>query len=300
LILGTPPAEVVIDLSLIRGLLQDQHPDLADLPCVPVDAGWDNMMVRLGQDLCLRLPRRAAAAGLIEHEQKWLPVLAANLPLAVPVPARTGMPGRGYPWKWSIVPWLAGLAADLCPPKQAHEARRLGTFLNALHTPAPADAPWNPFRSVPLHQRAPGIEARMERLGRSSPLITTELQRVWKEAVAAPIDVASSWIHGDLHPRNILVDAGALTGVIDWGDMAVGDRATDLAVIWMLFSDPRARREALAAYGAVSQATYLRAKGWAVGFGVTLLETGMANDPRHAAIGERTLRQVVADLRSLG
>ncbi len=291
---GTPPAEVMIDIPLIRGLLQDQHPDLADLTCIPVDAGWDNVMVRLGEDLCLRLPRRAAAAGLIEHEQRWLPVLAKALPLSIPVPLRIGVPGRGYPWRWSVVPWLSGVAADLSPPRTG-EATRLGEFLNALHTPAPADAPSNPVRGVPLQERAATVAARMERLAKISPLITTELRRVWQEALAAPMDVEPTWIHGDLHPRNVLVEAGALAGVIDWGDIAAGDRATDLAVVWMLFSDPHARREVLTACGPISEATIRRAKGWAVGFGVTLLETGMADNPRHAAIGERTLREVVAD-----
>ena len=291
---GTPPAEVVIDLPLVRALLQDQHPDLARLPCVPMDEGWDNVMVRLGEHLCLRLPRRAAAAGLIEHEQRWLPAFAKVLPLPIPVPVRTGLPGRGYPWRWSVVPWLAGLAADLYLPGVA-EARRLAEFLNALHRPAPSDAPSNPVRGVPLQQRAAAIEARMQRLAASSSLITAEVRRVWQEALAAPIDVESTWIHGDLHPRNILVDRGTLAGIIDWGDVAAGDRATDLAVVWMLFPDPRARRDVFTAYGPVSEATYRRAKGWAVGFGVTLLETGMVDNPRHAAVGERTLREVVVD-----
>jgi aminoglycoside phosphotransferase (APT) family kinase protein len=292
---GTPPAEVAIDIPLIRALLRDQHSDLADLACVPVDAGWDNVMVRLGERLCLRMPRRLAAAHLIEHEQRWLPGFADILPLPIPVPLRTGVPGRGYPWKWSVVPWLAGWAADLCPP-QASEARRFGEFLRALHTPAPTGAPVNPYRGVPLSERAAMIEGRMQRLAMSSLLVTPAVWRVWEEAVAAPIDVEPSWIHGDLHARNVLVDAGKLAGVIDWGDIAGGDCATDLAAIWMLFPDsPHARRDALEAYGVVSDATYRRAKGWAVGFGVTLLETGLVDTPRHVPIGERALRAVVED-----
>jgi aminoglycoside phosphotransferase (APT) family kinase protein len=129
----------------------------------------------------------------------------------------------------------------------------------------------------------------------SSPFITPAVWRVWEEALAAPIDVEPSWIHGDLHARNVLVDAGALAGVIDWGDMAAGDRATDLAAIWMLFPDSQARREVLAAYGAVSDATYRRAKGWAVAFGVVLLETGLVDTPRQVVMGERTLGAIVED-----
>jgi aminoglycoside phosphotransferase (APT) family kinase protein len=290
---GTPSAEVDIDESLIRALLQEQHPDLAHLPCVPIDAGWDNIMVRLGDTLCLRFPRRAYAVELIENEQRWLPGLSRVLPLPIPVPQRLGVPGCGYPWRWSIVPWLTGSSADLSPPA-AGEATRLGAFLKALHVAAPAEAPRNPVRGVPLHLRAPQVEERMRRLaGKGVPAFTREVYRTWETAVSAPIDIEPTWIHGDLHSRNVLVDADALSGVIDWGDIAAGDRATDLASIWMLFSDARARAQAFAASGSLTQATYLRAKGWAVGFGVTLLDTGLVDHPQHAAIGEQTLRRVV-------
>lgn len=289
---GTPAAEVNIDEPLVRELLREQHPDLAHLPCVPVDAGWDNVMVRLGDSLCLRLPRRAVAAALIEHEQTWLPGLSESLPLPVPVPLRVGLPGCGYPWRWSIVPWLAGDAADQAPPAAA-EATRLGEFLKALHTPAPAGAPSNPVRGVPL-QNAPGIEARMQRLASmSTPLITAEIHRILDDALAAPIDVGPTWLHGDFHARNVLVAGGRLTGIIDWGDITAGDRATDLAAIWMLFADPEARARALISSGSVTQATYLRAKGWAVRFGVILLDSGLVDHPRHAAMGEKTLRRLI-------
>jgi len=90
----------------------------------------------------------------------------------------------------------------------------------------------------------------------------------------------------------VLVHQGAITGIIDWGDITAGDAATDLASIWMLFSDPTDRFRALAAYGEISTATLLRAKGWAILFGVVLLDTGLIDHPRHRAIGERVLNQV--------
>jgi len=290
---GMPAAEVEVDATLAQALLREQHPILAHLPCVPVEAGWDNAMVRLGEAFCLRLPRRAAAAILIEHEQAWLPGLAEQLPILVPAPLWTGQPGCGYPWRWSIVPWLAGQPADLCPPASS-EAARLGAFLKALHCPAPVNAPINPVRAVPLQQRAPGVEERMQRLEGPASLITPELRRMWAAALEAPVDVPPTWIHGDLHPRNVLVENGAFSGIIDWGDIATGDRATDLAAIWMLFEDAHARRMAWNAYGTVTYSTYMRAKGWAIGFGITLLDAGLTNDPRYAAVGEQTLRRVAA------
>lgn len=290
---GTPAAEVHLDDRLVRGLLADQHADLADLPLRHVEAGWDNATYRLGEALAVRLPRRLASADLIAHEQAWLPGLAARLPLPVPAAVRVGRPGRGYPWRWSVLPWLDGAPADLAPPAD-DQAAALAAFLRALHAPAPADAPANPVRGVPLATRAAAFAERMARVAARTDLIEPRHAAIWQEALAAPIDVGPSWIHGDLHPRNILVAGGAISGVIDWGDMAAGDRATDLAAIWMLFERPAARRAALAAYGPISDATLRRARGWALHLGLTLLDTGLVDTPRHAAIGERTLRRVLS------
>ena len=287
----TPDAEVAIDTTLVRKLLQDQHPDLAHLQITALDAGWDNAMFRLGARLSVRLPRRQIAAALIEHEQAWLPQIVGQLPIAVPAPCRLGAPALDYPWRWSILPWIAGNAADLSPPHPA-QAKRLGQFLRALHNPAPPNAPVNPFRGVPLGQRAEAIAERFQRLKTKTDLISPALQAQWEAALTVPIDTPPTWIHGDLHPRNILVEGGLLTGIIDWGDLTLGDRATDLATVWMLFGDRNARLEAIAAYGPISEATLWRALGWAIFFGVVLLDTGLVDHPRHAAIGEKTLQRI--------
>jgi aminoglycoside phosphotransferase (APT) family kinase protein len=292
---GTPPAEVPIDAALVAGLLADQHPDLARLPLREVAAGWDNAMFRLGDRLAVRLPRRVAAAGLIAHEQAWLPELADRLALPVPAPVRVGRPGRGYPWAWSVQPWIPGAPADRRAP-MASQAQPFAEFLRSLHQAAPAGAPANPVRGVPLHQRADAVEERMRRLAARTHSITERVRGIWQAALDAPIDVPPTWLHGDLHPRNVLVERGAIAGVIDWGDITAGDRATDLAAIWMLFASSDARQAALTTYGPISEATMQRARGWAVLFGVVLLDTGLADNPRNAAIGARALRRVVVPI----
>jgi aminoglycoside phosphotransferase (APT) family kinase protein len=288
-----PAADIEIGAALVRSLLREQHPDLADLPLQPVDSGWDNAMFRLGEALVVRLPRRVAAAHLIEHEQEWLPQLAPLLPLPVPAPVRIGRPAESYPWRWSIVPWLSGRNADLCEPR-VDQAERLAAFLRALHRPAPANAPVNPYRGGPLRERAEQIAERIGRLERDTTLLNDDVVRLYHAALEAPIDVAPTWLHGDLHAGNLLVDEGVITGVIDWGDMASGDRATDLATLWMNLSDRKARENAMRACSGVSDATWLRAKGWAVFFGVTLGTSGLAGDTRHALMARRTLERVVA------
>lgn len=290
---GTPPAEVEIDEALVRDLLADQHPDLAGLPIRHVDSGWDNAMFRLGEELCLRLPRRTVAARLILNEQRWLPLLAPRLPLPIPAPVRIGAPGAGYPWSWSVIAWMEGRTADLDPPG-ADQAEPLAAFLRALHVAAPADAPPNPVRGVPLEGRIEAVEERLARLKRITSAITPRVRRAWREALEAPHERSPTWLHGDLHARNVLVRSGRLTGIIDWGDMTSGDRATDLAALWMLLPDAGARARATEAYGDPDSALWLRARGWAILFATFLLDTGLQDHPQHAAMGRLTFERLAA------
>lgn len=290
---GTPPGEVEIDAVLVCALLQEQHPDLAELPLRLVDAGWDNIMWRLGDALAVRLPRRTTAATLIEHEQRWLPEVAPLLPLPVPVPVRIGLPGAGYPWPWSVAPWFEGVASDLAPP-DADQGEALGAFLRRLHVAAPSEAPRNPARSVPLRERQTVMEERLSRLIQRTDYITSQIRSLWEAALDAPLDLAPTWLHGDLHSRNALVENGKFSAIIDWGDMAQGDPATDLAALWNLLPDPSARATALQAYGPISEATRARALGWTILFGVMLLDSGLVNDPRLAEAGKATLQRVTA------
>lgn len=245
---GTPISDVQIDERIVRELLSAQHPDLADRPLAPLDTGWDNAMFRLGEDLVVRLPRRTEAVALIGNEQTWLPALRDRLPLPIPAPVRIGAAAEAYPWPWSILPWLPGRPADLEAPA-ADQARALAEFLGALHRLAPPDAPANEVRGVPLRARAGGVEERLDRLGRSTDWIPPAVLAAWRRALEAPEADESRWLHGDLHARNVLVDDGRITGVIDWGDVTSGDVATDLASVWMLFDDARARSECLASAG---------------------------------------------------
>jgi len=285
-ILTKPAADVVVDPALVRALLQQQHPDLAHLVPVKVAEGWDNFLFRLGDELAVRLPRRAASATLIEHEQRWLPELSARLPVPVPVPVRVGAPGRMFGWSWSVVRWLPGQsllhAASLDPGRTGAMLER---FLRTLHQPAPADAPRNPWRGVPLDARTAALHEHLRQLDgvvdRAAGL------SLWNRALSAPRwSGPPLWLHGDLHPGNLLVSDGRLSGVIDFGDLTCGDPATDLAVLWML---PQAMRWRLEACGSDEpEALRMRARGWALALGMAYLAHS-ADDAAMAALGQRTI-----------
>jgi aminoglycoside phosphotransferase (APT) family kinase protein len=291
---------VEVDVDLVRALLRDQHPDLAELSISELGSGWDNVLYRLGPDLLVRLPRRAACAHLLEHEQRWLPVLGPSLPLPVPVPVRTGEPGRGFPWPWSVVPWIPGRpvhgSTELDWPAIADQ---LGGFVAAVNQPAPAEAPHNPYRGTSLEEREPQLLAALDRAadrlaGMGGGVDRGRIETAWSALRRLPASSEPpSWLHGDLHPLNILVEGGSVSGVVDFGDMAAGDRATDLSLAWLVLpASVRARfRQAAGAGRPVDDATWERARAWAIALGVAYL----SGDDVIAAIGARAVTEALAD-----
>jgi aminoglycoside phosphotransferase (APT) family kinase protein len=101
------------------------------------------------------------------------------------------------------------------------------------------------------------------------------------------------WLHGDLHPANVLVDHGRVSAVIDFGDITAGDPATDLAVAWMLFPAD-ARSTFRAAAGDIDDDTWTRARGWALSLALAYLASS-ADNPMFAALGKRVLAAVLTD-----
>ncbi len=260
--------EIEITAALIQALLRDQHPDLADRPVRLGARGWDNQLWRLGDDLAVRLPWATwSADALLLKEHAWLPSLAPHLPLRIPVPQRLGEPSERFPRPWIVTTWVQGAPADRAPATHAEgSADALAAFLTALHRPAPEDAPLGRGRGGPLTDSA---EAFAEHLSMAVELglipDPDAVRAVWEDAVAAPGWTGPAvWLHGDLHPANILTSDGTFCGVIDFGDLCAGDPACDLAAAWRLLPDGAADRFHRAYRPTPDAATLRRARGWAV------------------------------------
>jgi len=288
-----PAAEVSVDANRVRDLLRAQHPDLADLSIRVLAEGWDTLTFRLGTDLIARMPRRAVVGAQIVNEQIWLPRLAPTLPLPIPAPVRIGAPQGDYPWPWSIAPYFVGAPIGTTPLDES-VGIAFGAFLRVLHRSPPEGAPTNPFRGGPLAHRADGYNDHAKGLVERG-LLPEAVSRAWTAALRAPIDVAPTWLHGDLHPLNVLLHEGRISAVIDWIDVCAGDRATDLASLWALPFTAAGRAAAFAEYGAVSSATLARARGWAAYFAVMHLAAGIGNAPQHAPIGVGIARALADD-----
>lgn len=300
--------EIEITAELVRDLLRDQHPDLADQPVRLGARGWDNQLWRLGDDLAVRLPWATESAdALLRKEHTWLPSLAPRLPLPVPVPQRLGEPSERYPRPWIVTTWVPGTPADRAPATRAADsADRLAAFLTALHRPAPDGAPVGRGRGGPL---ADVGEQFAEQLASATELglipDPDAVRAVWEDAVAAPDWAGPAlWIHGDLHPANVLTEDGAVCGVIDFGDLCAGDPAYDLAAAWNLLPDGAADRFH-AAYGpAADAATQRRARGCAAQralVGILVGDAGVHGRPGGKATwgppGHAALRRLIATAR---
>ena len=288
---GVPPAEVEIDEALIDRLVTEQCPEFAGESVRYVAAGWDNELYRLGDHHVVRLPRRQLGANLVEHEQRWLPSLAAHLPLPIPAPVFAGRPSAAFKWHWSVCPWFEGEPASEVPlVDPLEDARRLARFVSALHRPAPVDAPLNPYRGQPLADRD---AITRERAAALVDLIdSAAVLAAWERALATPPwDGPPIWLHADLHPGNVIVHHGRLAAVVDFGDICGGDPATDLVIAWSLFDDA-ARSEFRRAVD-VDIDTWERGRGWAITHSLAVLSSS-ADNPAYMTFGLRSLAAATA------
>jgi aminoglycoside phosphotransferase (APT) family kinase protein len=284
--------EADIDTTLVRRLVAGQFPAWADLPVAPVaSSGTDNAMYRLGDDLAVRLPRIPAAAGNVAAEQRWVPLLAPHLPVAVPAPVGSGTPAEDYPHPWSVCHWLPGAnpaVDDLAEPDRL--AEDLAAFVTALRRVDPTGAP-KTTRGVPLATRdAPTRAAIAASDGLVDIAAVTE---IWDDALRIPAwEGPPTWMHADLSPGNVLVKDGRLAAVIDWGGAGIGDPTVDLIIAWNLLpaSARRTFRDALG----VDDDTWRRGRGWALSISLIQLPYYQHTNPGLAANSRHVISEVLA------
>ncbi|KUG61543.1 hypothetical protein AVL61_01050 [Kocuria rosea subsp. polaris] len=270
-----PEVEVQPTAAQVRRLLEAQLPQelrgLLDRSLTPVAQGWDNALFRLGPAHAVRLPVRRAAVPCLLHEARWTAVAGAPLAalgIAVPRPVFRGRPGAGYPWPWAVVRWIDGEAVATLPvARRGRLAADLAHALAAVHRPAPAEAPRNPHRGVPLGARLrtapPPWPAAAAALGDRR---TERLRGFVDDGLrAAPWPGPPVWLHGDPHPWNLVHRDGRLAGLLDFGDVCAGDPASDLAGAWLAFDAPQraAFRRIADTTGRYDDDVWRRAAAWA-------------------------------------
>lgn len=256
--------QVDIDASLAVRLVNAQFPQWRDLPIKPVvSSGWDNRTFHLGDTMLMRMPSGAAYASQVAKEQKWLPILAPHLPLSIPNPIAMGKPSDEYPWSWSIYHWLEGSsAAHAQITDLTRFAETLAAFLMALQhcdtEGAPIAGPENFYRGGDLSIYDADTQNALTRV--QDKHLAKALSAIWEKALASTWQQAPVWIHGDIASGNCLINNGELVAVIDFGQLAIGDPACDLAIYWTMLSGQSRHRFRQCIN--LDADTWDRARGW--------------------------------------
>lgn len=255
---------LIIDAALVRKLIDSQFPQWKHLEIKPVaQGGWDNRTFHLGDQMLVRMPSAAEYAAKVEIEQHWLPILAPQLPLQIPVPMVIGKPGNGYPWNWSIYRWIEGeVAAQALINDRRGFAKDLAQFLVALQkidpTGGPVPGPHNFYRGGSL--KVYDLQTRQALEILKDKIDSKTATQVWEAALATKWNKPPVWVHGDISLGNLLVKNGKLIAVIDFGGMAVGDPACDLAIAWTFFKGES--REIFKKQLNLDEDIWARARGW--------------------------------------
>jgi len=283
---------IEIDAALVGKLIRNQFPGWRDLDLLPVARqGWDNRTFRLGDDLSVRLPSARRYAAQVEKEHRWLPMLGPSLPLTIPVPVAKGRPSEDYPFAWSVRKWIAG-----APVSFGGEADfgtmidDLSGFLHALHAINATDGPvagrHNFFRGGDLRAYDRETRSLLDTIGARSDAAAL---RIWEAALVSRWNRPGVWVHGDLAPDNLLIREDRLCAVLDFGCLGVGDPACDLVIAWTLF--PQSRLAAFRDRMALDEATWARARGWALWKALLIIDGQAEQKP-----GERPAEQVLSCL----
>lgn len=292
--------EHIIEPQMALKLIREQFPELESKHIRLLGAGWDNTAFIIDEELIFRFPRREIALPLLEAEWCALPKLALRLPLPIPIPKWKGSPTPSFPWPfigYRMIPGFTACYANLLEDERAFLAEPIAQFLATLHaTPKseisqchiPGD---NQSRidGTLLTAKITKTFAELSLLGLLEN--QKQLEGVVRSLKHFRAPVNSIVVHGDFYVRHLLVDKNHhLVGVIDWGDIHLGDPAIDLAIAHS-FLPAQAHKSFIKAYGEISDDTWALAKLRAIYSSTLLVLFGYhSNDPNIMREGLRSLK----------
>jgi aminoglycoside phosphotransferase (APT) family kinase protein len=201
-----------------------------------IDDGYDFEVAIVDDEWVFRFPRRSGVEEALELEIAVLPSLARALPVDVP----------SFEYV-SREPLFVGYRLIRGEPLVDEDADGIRAFLEALHALDPSLLP------VERPDWAEAYRAQCAEFERLVlPLLEEDrrarAKRLFGEAETL-VEFEPALLHADLGPEHLLARDSRLVGVIDWGDMRVGDPALDYA--WLLSGpfaqwnvDPELRRRA--------------------------------------------------------
>ena len=262
-------AEQTVEPDLALTLIRTQFPELDAEKIQLFGVGWDNTAYLIDDTYVFRFPRRQIVVPLLEAERLILPDIVDHLPLPIPNPQWAGEATEEFGWPFLGYRLLHGKTAcraGLFNSERMEAAVPLAQFLKALHA-----------MPISASMRATLIGYTLEKL--NGPKLIAEIVSNLAEIVFVGLvessqpfyelieclqnvrpEKKSILVHGDLYARHILVnEAHQICGVIDWGDVHIGDAAVDLSIAHS-FLPIKAHDLFRKAYGEISEETWQLAR----------------------------------------
>jgi aminoglycoside 2''-phosphotransferase len=228
-----------MDVARARQLIRELSVLAADDVEV-LGAGTDSAAFRVDGAWVVRFPLVADAQATLATELALLPELAPELPVAVPraehVATRDGQPVFCAYRALEGEPVSDAALSALSPPARARALDELTAVLDAVHR-FPVERARAAGVSFELCKG--GYHAGQEHIERelAGMLDATELGAIARQRRtfedAQPRPSTPVLLHADIKPEHLLHDpaTGALTGLLDWGDVSLGHSDFDLAII---------------------------------------------------------------------
>jgi aminoglycoside 2''-phosphotransferase len=225
--------------------------DLTPVPAHDVTElgrGTDSVAYLVDGEWVFRFPAVDNARRTLRRELSLLPRLGPALPLRTPAfeHVATRDDGELLFVGYRVlpgVPLTPELLGTLGDDEQVAALASLAAFLQALHA-FPVDV----ARAAGVaHERVSGgYHAGQRDLPRTlaahlpaGEVADLEVEFAAYEAEYAQSHVPPALLHSDLKPDHLLYDPAArrITGVLDWGDVSLGDPDFDLAVVGIFFGE---------------------------------------------------------------
>ena len=226
----------------IARLLERRRPFPPVRTLEPLGAGDFCMAWLLNGREVVRVARHDAAARALAREACVLPAIAGRLPAVVPRPVFDDGGDDGVAFavheRVAGVELTAELWRVLPEPARADLPRALGAFLAALHAIDPTVGA--SCRVPAMDHRADAVRLRT-RLAATPGALPDALRDAIDDRLARWLDdgvgragLEPRLLNADVSPGHVLVDLehGEITGIIDWGDVVIGDPARDFIFLY--------------------------------------------------------------------
>jgi aminoglycoside phosphotransferase (APT) family kinase protein len=261
--------------------IERAFPELAPAEVIALGSGVDNEAFLVNGAWVFRFARGAHAVPYLEREIAFTPMLAARLPITIAAARLVCRDPSIHPFPFAGHAYIEGMSAESIALDPF--AAALAAFLRALHAVDPGDVEVPDLAGKADFAR--GVE-RIDRWSNDAP-DRAAIMSLAEQLARTPPDRAPCWVHGDLYARHLVIRDASIAGVIDWGDVHVGDRALDLSVAFS-FDDPARFFDA---YGPIDDAMLDRARFRALTYGVFFVY--VATEPSLRSLGARYLARLI-------